>query len=98
MCPTDNNPRCSCDDANADPGSYSDGYKQWLLYFAQAQMDSFEYGWGWFYWTWRTESNAQWSYRDALANGIMPGKVYERSWGCNDTIPPFSESDLPEYY
>ncbi|KAK3049955.1 hypothetical protein LTR09_008875 [Extremus antarcticus] len=98
MCPTDNNPRCSCDSANGDPSSYSDGYKQWLLYFAQAQMDSFEYGWGWFYWTWQTESATQWSYKDALANGIMPGKVYDRSWGCNATLPPFGDSDLPEYY
>lgn len=98
MCPTDNSPRCSCDGANADPSSYSDGYKQWLLYFAQAQMDSFEYGWGWFYWTWQTESATQWSYKDALANGIMPGKVYERSWSCNQTIPAFGSSDLPEYY
>ncbi len=54
---------CSCSSANADPGSYSDEYKQWLLMNAQAQMSSFESGWGWFYWTWRTEGAVQWDYR-----------------------------------
>ncbi|KAF7195591.1 putative glucan 1,3-beta-glucosidase D, partial [Pseudocercospora fuligena] len=95
-CPTKNNPQCSCDGANADPSDYSDGYKQWLLMFAEAQMYSFEQGWGWFYWTWQTESAAQWSYKSGLANGIMPAKAYSRSFNCSSDIPDFS--DLPEYY
>ncbi|KFY50815.1 hypothetical protein V495_00081 [Pseudogymnoascus sp. VKM F-4514 (FW-929)] len=56
-CPTNNGgPTCSCASANADPSQYSDGYKQFLQMFAEAQMDSFEHGWGWFYWTWQTET------------------------------------------
>ena len=54
---------CSCSQANADPGSYSDEYKQWLLMNAEAQMNSFEKAWGWFYWTWVTEGATQWDYK-----------------------------------
>jgi glucan 1,3-beta-glucosidase len=97
-CPTDNSPRCDCDPANADPSSYSDQYKQWLLMFAEAQMYSFEKGWGWFYWTWQTESATQWSYKDGMAAGILPKLAYQRSWNCNETIPMFNETGLPEYY
>lgn len=97
-CPTDNNPRCSCTQANADASSYSAEYKQWLKQFAEAQMDSFDYGWGWFYWTWETESAPQWSYKDALAAGIMPKLAYQPDWNCNDTLPAYSSSALPQYY
>ena len=97
-CPTNNNPRCSCTQANAASSSYSASYKQWLKMFAEAQMDSFEYGWGWFYWTWQTESAPQWSYKDALAAGIAPALAYQPDWSCNETIPAYSSSDLPEYY
>jgi glucan 1,3-beta-glucosidase len=95
-CPTHNNPRCSCEGANADPGSYSDGYRQWLLMFAEAQMHSFEQGWGWFYWTWQTESAAQWSYKDGMAAGTLPKSTYERTFNCSSEIPSFD--DLPEFY
>lgn len=61
-CPPDSG-TCSCDKANADPGSYSDDYKHWLMVYAEAQMASFEVGWGWFYWTWVTESATQWSWK-----------------------------------
>lgn len=97
-CPTKNNPRCSCQNANAAPSSYSDEYKQWLLMFAEAQMHSFEQGWGWFYWTWKTESAAQWSYKDALAAGFMPKLAYQRDFNCSTTIPDFASLGLPEYY
>jgi glucan 1,3-beta-glucosidase len=97
-CPTKNNPRCSCDQANADPSTYSPEYKQWLLMFAEAQMASFENGWGWFYWTWQTESAAQWSYRTGLAAGTLPQKAYARSFNCSSEIPQFASLGLPEYY
>ena len=97
-CPTDNSPRCSCTEANADPSSYSAEYKKWLLMFAEAQMYSFEQGWGWFYWTWQTESASQWSYKAGLAAGIMPQLAYQRDFDCSQTIPSFNTSGLPEYY
>ncbi|KAG9248042.1 beta-glucosidase 6 [Calycina marina] len=87
---------CECTDANADASEYSSEYKSFLLMFAEAQMHSFEQGWGWFYWTWKTESAAQWSYELGLAAGILPAKAYSRDFYCNTTIPTFS--GLPEYY
>ncbi|GAB7336507.1 hypothetical protein MBLNU13_g09786t2 [Cladosporium sp. NU13] len=95
-CPTKNSPQCSCKGANADPSDYSDGYKQFLLMFAEAQMHSFEQGWGWFYWTWKTESAPQWSYQSGLSAGMLPAKAYERSFNCSSDIPSFD--GLPEFY
>ncbi|KAJ5221395.1 uncharacterized protein N7469_010282 [Penicillium citrinum] len=96
-CPTaDSGPTCSCSGANADPADYSDKYKKWLQTYAEAQMSAFETAQGWFYWTWRTESAAQWSYRTAWKNGYMPEKAYLPSFKCGDDVPDFS--GLPEYY
>ena len=98
QCPTKNNPICECNDANASPDRYSATYKQWLLDFAEAQMQSFEIGWGWFYWTWDTESSTQWSYKNGLAAGILPTNIAKRQFNCNDSIPDFSAMGLPENY
>jgi glucan 1,3-beta-glucosidase len=97
-CPTNGNPQCECTDANADPSRYSAAYKQWLLDFAEAQMQSFEAGWGWFYWTWETESAVQWSWKLGMAAGILPTTVQDRSFNCNATIPNFASMGLPENY
>lgn len=97
-CPTEDD-SCSCTSANSDPSSYSDDYKQFLLYFASAQMDSFETGWGWWYWTWWTSSGStQWSYKRGLAAGILPAKAYDRSFSCNSTTIPNWYPSLPETY
>lgn len=96
-CPTDNNPQCSCTNANADSSSYSAEYKAWLLDFAEAQMHSFESGWGWFYWTWQTESAPQWSYKAGLAAGMLPQLAYSRTFNCS-SIPDYAGLGLPEYY
>jgi glucan 1,3-beta-glucosidase len=91
--------RCECADANADPSQYSAAYKQWLMAFAIAQMESFEVGWGWFYWTWITESATQWSYKLGMQAGILPANVADRSaFSCNSTIPDYAAMGLPEYY
>lgn len=96
-CPTNKDgPTCSCTNANADPSQYSEGYKQFLQMFAEAQMDSFEHGWGWFYWTWQTEKATQWSYKRGLAAGILPAKAYAPEFNCQKTIPDFK--DVPENY
>lgn len=98
QCPTNNSPTCSCDGANADPSTYSDAYKDWLLKFALAQMESFEMGWGWFYWTWKTESAVQWSWMLGAKAGILPDTVYDRSWNCDSSVPDYAGEGLPEYY
>ncbi|KAI9925227.1 hypothetical protein ASPWEDRAFT_164292 [Aspergillus wentii DTO 134E9] len=96
-CPTaDTGPACSCSSANAEPADYSDGYKKFLQTYAEAQMAAFETAEGWFYWTWRTESAAQWSYRTAWKNGYMPQKAYAPAFKCGDDMPDFG--DLPENY
>ncbi|KAK1053679.1 hypothetical protein LTR74_016185 [Friedmanniomyces endolithicus] len=97
-CPTANSPQCSCANANADPSTYSAEYKQWLLMFAEAQMHSFEQGWGWFYWTWQTETAAQWSYKAGLAAGTMPNTTWTRAFDCSQNIPDFGGLGLPENY
>lgn len=97
-CPTTDS-SCSCTDANADPTAYSDDYKQFLLYFAEAQMDSFETGWGWWYWTWWTGAGStQWSYKRGLDAGILPKKAYDRTFHCNSTVVPDWYPGLPETY
>ncbi|KAJ5688783.1 glucan 1-3-beta-glucosidase D [Penicillium macrosclerotiorum] len=97
-CPTADSGTCSCTNANADVSEYSDAYKKWLQTYAEAQMSAFETAQGWFYWTWRTESAAQWSYRTAWKNGYMPKKAYSPSFKCGDTVPDFSSLGLAEYY
>ena len=96
-CPTKNDD-CSCAGANADPGSYSAPYKTWLLNNALAQMSSFEQGWGWFYWTWKTEAATQWSWQLGMQAGILPGKVWDRSWSCSSGAPNLAAQGLPETY
>ncbi|KAB8227512.1 putative exo-beta-1,3-glucanase [Aspergillus alliaceus] len=96
-CPTaDTGPTCSCASANAPPSDYSDGYKKFLQTYAEAQMSAFETAQGWFYWTWHTESAAQWSYKTAWKNGYMPKKAYAPDFKCGDDIPSFG--NLPEFY
>ncbi|KIW73839.1 hypothetical protein PV04_01926 [Phialophora macrospora] len=96
LTPTCAEPPCSCAQANADPSTYSDSYKQFLQMYAEAQMHSFEQAWGWFYWTWKTENAVQWSYMLGLKAGILPEKAYSPSFKCDSEVPDFS--DLPESY
>jgi glucan 1,3-beta-glucosidase len=86
-CPS---PPCSCDQANADPSTYTDVYKQYLQTYAEGQMYSFEQAWGWFYWTWQTENAPQWSYKLGLQAGILPSKAYSPDFTCTDTVPDLS--------
>jgi glucan 1,3-beta-glucosidase len=40
--------------------------------FAAAQLLSFEKYAGWFFWTYRTETMPEWSYRDCVEQGLIP--------------------------
>lgn len=40
--------------------------------FAAAQLLAFEQCSGWFFWTYRTETTPEWSYRDCVDQGIIP--------------------------
>lgn len=50
------------------------------------------------YWTWQTESAAQWSYRKGMDAGILPKSAVSREWSCGDAVPDFAEMGLPESY
>lgn len=95
-CPTKDD-RCTCSRFNAGPDKWSKEYRKFLKMFAEAQMHSFEKGWGWFYWTWKTESAALWSYETGLKLGILPEKAYEREFNCDADVPDFEKQGLPEY-
>lgn len=96
MCPTKDN-RCSCSYSNSDPGKFSSEYKKFLRMFAEAQMHSFEKGLGWWYWTWKTETAALWSYEAGLKAGILPDKANKRDFNCDSEVPDFAAKGLPEY-
>lgn len=89
-------PPCSCAMANADPSQYSSDYKNFLKMYAEAQMHSFEQAQGWFYWTWKTETATQWSWKLGLAAGILPQKAYAPSFKCDSPVPDFN--NLPDNY
>ena len=88
--PSCDSPPCSCAPANADPSQYSAQYKQFLQMYAEAQMHSFEQAQGWFYWTWKTESATQWSWKLGLAAGILPQKAYQPKFKCDSDVPNFT--------
>ncbi|KAJ6261326.1 glucan 1,3-beta-glucosidase [Drechslerella dactyloides] len=89
---------CSCDVPNSDPSKWSTLYKEFLLKFAEAQMESFEQAWGWMYWTWDTEDAYQWSYKKGIAAGTLPTIAYERNFSCTDTIPDYGILGMPETF
>lgn len=82
-------PPCQCTPANADSSQYSAVYKQFLKMYAEAQIYAFEQGQGWFYWTWKTESATQWSWKLGLAAGILPSKAYDPDFKCDSSVPAF---------
>jgi glucan 1,3-beta-glucosidase len=42
--------------------------------YASAQLLSFEKYAGWFFWTYRTETRPEWSYRDCVEQGFFPDR------------------------
>ncbi|KAF3936973.1 hypothetical protein ABW19_dt0208459 [Dactylella cylindrospora] len=89
---------CSCDIPNGDPSKFPALYKDFLLKFAEAQMESFELAWGWMYWTWDTENAYQWSYKKGMEAGTLPKIAYERNFSCSDPIPDYTVLGLSETY
>lgn len=91
---------CTCTYSNQDPSQYSDAYKQFLLQFAEAQMEVFESngGWGWMYWTWDTETmeSSQWSYKKARDAGLLPKLASDRTFNCSSGIPDYVSLGLSE--
>ncbi|KAG0048831.1 hypothetical protein BGZ83_006271 [Gryganskiella cystojenkinii] len=84
---------CSCQAQNR-VGTYTQEYRKFLSDFTQTQMDAFEQGLGWFYWNFKTETNALWSYFDGVDQGWIPKDANSRPGGCTALgrpIQPYSE-------
>ncbi|KAF9357614.1 hypothetical protein BGX26_003405 [Mortierella sp. AD094] len=88
---------CSCESQNS-VGYYTPEYRQFLSDFTQTQMDAFEQGMGWFYWNFKTETNALWSYFDGVDQSWIPKDANSRPGGCRAAghpIVPFTD-DSPK--
>ncbi|KAF9438252.1 hypothetical protein BGZ76_008985 [Entomortierella beljakovae] len=87
---------CSCASQN-DVNYYTPEYRKFLSDFTQTQMDAFEQGIGWFYWNFKTETNALWSYFDGVDQGWIPKDANSRTGGCaaiGRPITPLTEEEL----
>ncbi len=46
-----------------------------LRAFAAAQLFTYELTLGWFFWSYKVETDAVWSFRDSVRLGYLPGKL-----------------------
>jgi glucan 1,3-beta-glucosidase len=58
--------------------SFSQGDKDDMTRFIEAQLDAFEKASGWIFWTWKTEGAPGWDLGDLLSNGVFPNPVTSR--------------------
>lgn len=49
-----------------------------LRAYANAQLLSFERGHGWFFWSYKTPTSAEWSFRDSVTRGWLPDNFSDR--------------------
>ena len=54
--------------------------------YASAQLLAVEQGDGWFFWTYRTETTPEWSYRDCVELGVIPCLAPSEQWAGIRTI------------
>lgn len=63
----------SCDAKSGDGSNFSSEYKDFLRKFYDVQTQIYENnGQGYFYWAWKMEKAADWSYQAGLAGGWIP--------------------------
>ncbi|KAG8905671.1 exo-1,3-beta-glucanase [Tulasnella sp. 403] len=62
-----------CAPWTGDGSNFSNQYKTFLRKFWEAQATAFEKGQGWIYWTWKTESAAEWSYSAGMNDDQLQG-------------------------
>lgn len=89
---------CTCAPTFDDPQNYDPKYRGFLRTFGETQIATYESeaSWGWLYWTWKTESNPQWSYYDMWSNKILPSLEYHKNYtACG---PPTEWAGLSETY
>lgn len=70
-----------CGDKTGDGSNFSNEYKQFLRKFWDTQTQAMEQtGEGWTFWTWKTESAAEWSYKDGMRLGFIPRNAGEHQY------------------
>ncbi|TIB74891.1 cellulase [Wallemia mellicola] len=62
----------SCQGKTGDGSDWSEEYRNQLRQMWNTQVDAFEGGRGYFFWTWKNEEAADWSYQRLLQLGIIP--------------------------
>ncbi|GMK55485.1 hypothetical protein CspeluHIS016_0205410 [Cutaneotrichosporon spelunceum] len=63
----------SCADKTGDGNNFSSQYKDFMRQFFDTQVQVYEnHGQGWFYWTWKNENAADWSYKRGMELGFIP--------------------------
>ncbi|KAJ9055143.1 hypothetical protein DSO57_1007367 [Entomophthora muscae] len=81
-------PNCTCKGVD-DYTKFDKTYKEFLLRFAEKQMDAFERGIGWFFWNFKTEDaiNPHWDYLLGLKHGWIPKDAGKRTHSCPSNYP-----------
>jgi glucan 1,3-beta-glucosidase len=75
-------------DCSAMTGSgdnFTDEYKEFLGKFWDVQTQTSEqYGIGWFFWTWKNEEAAEWSYKRGMELGFILNKADQHEFKLED--------------
>lgn len=70
----------SCQGMTGNAASFSQGYKNFMRQYWEAQVTVAEKVNGWIYWTWKAENADDWSYQAGLANGYIPQNPDDRQY------------------
>ncbi|KAJ1030870.1 hypothetical protein NDA18_002099 [Ustilago nuda] len=68
----------SCANKSGDGSRFSDAYKAQLKRLFETQVSVYERASGWIYWTWKTESAADWDYQRGLRGGWITHNLNSR--------------------
>lgn len=73
----------SCKGKSGSGANFTQNYKNFLKQMFDTQRNVFETGSGWIYWTWKTESAAEWDYSAGLKYGWITRNLDSRgNVGC----------------
>lgn len=73
----------SCKGKSGSGANFSQDYKNYLKQIFDTQRNVYETGSGWIYWTWKTESAAEWDYSAGLKYGWITRNLNDRgNVGC----------------
>lgn len=68
----------SCANKSGDGSKFSSSYKNFLKQMFETQISVYERGSGWVFWTWKTESAADWDYQRGLQGGWITYNLNSR--------------------